>query len=153
MKFFKKFSPLKTFLLLLNLFLLFSFCSMSQATEATFSWTPNSESNLAGYNIYIGLESSAYYTFIDVGIPEAHDNLITATLSSGFESGVTYYFTATAYDLDGFESDYSQEIAWTAPESTPFLSTNNDFNGDSREDILLWNNALGAMWLLEMNGN
>ncbi|MCD6388074.1 MAG: cadherin-like domain-containing protein [Desulfobulbaceae bacterium] len=78
------------------------------------AWTPNSEANLAGYKVYYGTVSRDYTTIIDVGNPEAVDNQIIVTLS-GFSPGITYYYAATAYDVDGFESDYSDEAVWTCP--------------------------------------
>ena len=104
----------QSFLQFFSFFFLFFYCSTSQASEATFVWSPNTETNLAGYNIYYGTESGAYFNPIDVGNPEVVNDSVTTTLSA-LEEGVTYYFAATAYDTDGFESAYSQEVMWTAP--------------------------------------
>ena len=90
---------------------IFSLCniSISQSAEATFSWTPNSEPNLAGYKIYSGTSSGDYNIATDVGLPEITAENMSSTLT-GLTEGVTYYFAATAYDTDGFESNFSQEV-------------------------------------------
>ncbi|TFG38142.1 MAG: hypothetical protein E4H46_00355, partial [Desulfobacterales bacterium] len=117
MKCFKK-SFSRFSLQLLSFFLIVFISVVAQAADVQFSWTPNSEANLAGYKIYYGTASRNYSTSEDVGNPAPVDGKITATLT-GFNAGGTYYFAATAYDTDGFESDYSTEVVWTAPASDP----------------------------------
>ena len=120
------FSYHRTFLFY-TLLLIFSFITTpSLAAEVTFSWTPNSESNLAGYNIYYGTQSCVYFDPVDISNPKVVDSSVTTTLS-GFEEGATYYFAATAYDMGGYESAYSQEVRWTAPVTN---STYDDADGD-----------------------
>lgn len=89
------------------------FCGNCSATDATFAWSPNTEVNLAGYKIYYGESSRSYTSSVNVGLPATVDGRVTATLS--VEPGKTYYFAATAYDTDDFESDYSTEVVWTVP--------------------------------------
>ncbi|MCK5194709.1 MAG: tandem-95 repeat protein, partial [Desulfobulbaceae bacterium] len=55
---------------------------------------------------------------IDVGNPGIIDGVVQTTVT-GLADGTTYYFAATAYDADGFESDYSQEVVWTSPVEDP----------------------------------
>jgi len=107
-----------TVLFTLILLAMASFCFVNTAfgASATFIWTPNSEANLAGYKIYSSKTApGAYDTATDIGSPTIIDGKVVATLT-GYVSGVTYYFAATAYDTDGFESDYSEEVIWTPPE-------------------------------------
>ena len=104
----------RLFLRFFPIFLFFFFAVAAQANEAKFAWLPNTETNLAGYKIYYGTASRSYTNSVDVGNPPAVDGRVTASLS-GFTGGSTYYFAATAYDTDGFESDYSTEVVWTVP--------------------------------------
>ena len=78
------------------------------AADVTLEWDPNSEPDIAGYKIYYGLESGNYTTTINVG------NFTTCVISD-LDSGQTYYFAATAYNNDGYESDYSNEVSYTVP--------------------------------------
>jgi len=124
---------LKTFYRDCSLFLAFSLFLLFTpgtilATEATFAWNPNPEINLSGYKIHFGVESGLHPNSVDVGSPAIIDNTVSATLT-GFTEGTTYYFVATAYDVDGFESNISQEIAWTAP-----ATTNPDYDNDGMLD-------------------
>jgi hypothetical protein len=77
--------------------------------SADFAWDANTESNLAGYKIYYGLASRDYNKSVDIP-----DKTATTGTVTHLEIGVTYYFAAVAYDTDGFESDYSNEVVWTA---------------------------------------
>lgn len=61
-----------------------------------FAWDENidycfKENIKPGYRIYYGTESRKYNAYIDVG------NVTEYEVSTGFEVGVTYYFTPTAY--------------------------------------------------------
>ena len=95
------------------------FCSPAFALQqADFSWLPNGEPNLAGYKIYYSTVSAQYDTSVDVGNPEVINGVVQAPVN-GLEDSTTYYFAATAYDSDGFESDYSQEVVWASPGGEP----------------------------------
>jgi len=82
------------------------------AAEITLAWDQNSESDIAGYRVYYGQESHSYTNVVDVGN-------YTSCVIAELEDGETYYFAATAYNTDGFESDYSNEISNAASETTP----------------------------------
>jgi fibronectin type 3 domain-containing protein len=75
-------------------------------------WDPNTEADLAGYNIYYGTATRGYGSPIDVG------NQTEYTVN-GLEEGQTYYFAAAAYDTNGNESDYSNEVSETIPVQEP----------------------------------
>ncbi|MGX9365555.1 fibronectin type III domain-containing protein [Desulfoplanes sp. PS50] len=81
--------------------------SVSAAT-ITLSWTPNSEETLAGYRVHYGTQSRDYQSIDDVGN-------ITRYVIDDLGEGETYFFAATAYDLYGNESTYSQEVSYTVP--------------------------------------
>lgn len=71
----------------------------------TLAWDPNTESDLAGYKVYIGSGSSTYGTPTILGLTN------TITLF-GFANG-TYYFVVTAFNKSGLESGYSNEVSAT----------------------------------------
>ena len=91
----------------------------SQYCELTLAWDVNPEPDLAGYRLYYGSESrydtenfKGYQEPIDVG-------LSTKATLTGFQAGCTYYFTATAYDQRGHETDYSIELSHSFYDEKP----------------------------------
>jgi hypothetical protein len=76
--------------------------------QLTLTWNPNVESDLAGYRIYYGTSSKIYEATVDVG-----DN--TSWVLTGLEEGLIYYCAATAYDMDGNESEFSEEVSGLVP--------------------------------------
>ncbi|ULA67165.1 MAG: Fibronectin type-III domain-containing protein [Nitrospira sp.] len=77
--------------------------SVTTTTTATLSWMPNTDSDLAGYKVYMGTSSGLYGTPVDVG------NVTTYT-AGNLTVGTTYYFTVTAYDQSKNESLHSSEV-------------------------------------------
>lgn len=79
--------------------------SFAQAYRLTLAWDANTESDLAGYKIYIGYAPKKYSWVIDVS------NRTTGTVDNLVE-GTPYYFTLTAYNTKGMESGFSNEIRY-----------------------------------------
>jgi len=90
-------------------------------TNVTFKWSPNSESDLAGYRIYMS-DQSGVYTQNDVigDISCVPDDEPCCTYVYEVEDG-TWFFVATAYDTSFNESDYSNEVTdtFTTPDVQP----------------------------------
>lgn len=84
----------------------------AHAATVTISWNQNTEDTLAGYRVYCGEKSCDYEIIDDAGDTTRH------TLND-LDEGKTYYFAATAYDIYGTESDFSEEISYTVPVQTP----------------------------------
>jgi hypothetical protein len=84
--------------------ILFASVQTTCAAQVTLSWDANSEPDLAGYRVHYGTASRTYGNTLDVGMK-------TNFAVTGLQEGVTYYFAATAYDIYGNSSDYSQEVA------------------------------------------
>jgi hypothetical protein len=125
----------KQFLLILVFPLIFSLSGCNQSGDATsgssgvsigdselnpdselgaisISWIPPLENSdgtalvdLAGYRVYLGLESGSYSSVIDI------DSIgITSYVIDNLQPG-TYYISVTAYDSEGNESVYSNELS------------------------------------------
>src|SRR5437867_4474089 len=80
----------------------------ASAASVTLVWNASPGTNIAGYNVYYGVASRTYTNKVNVG------NATNATVS-GLIEGTTYYFAVTAYDSNGLESDYSNEMSYTVP--------------------------------------
>lgn len=78
------------------------------AASVTLAWDPSPDTNVVGYNVYVGTASRTYTQVHDAG------NATMLTIADLVE-GTTYYFAATAYDSWGLESDYSPETTYTIP--------------------------------------
>jgi Fibronectin type III domain/Viral BACON domain len=73
---------------------------------ATITWTANTETDLAGYNVYMGTQPGTY------GGPMSVGNVTSYTVGN-LTGGVTYYFSVTALDNAGNESLRSPEVSKT----------------------------------------
>ena len=82
------------------------------AAEVQLTWNANTETDLAGYRIYKGLQSGSYTSNVSAG------KVTTATMT-GLEAGKTYYFAATAYNTSNQESGYSNEIVYQVAAPAP----------------------------------
>jgi hypothetical protein len=82
--------------------------SGAAARDLTLSWNPSADPTVKGYHLYYGTSSGHYTNQITVG------NVTTATVSN-LAAGVTYYFSATAFDSAGTESDFSNETSFIVP--------------------------------------
>jgi hypothetical protein len=85
---------------------LISFAASCAEIGVTLEWDPNPESNVAGYNAYVGTQSGHYERIIDAGTN-------TVVRISPLDPGVTYCFAVTAYTADHLESPFSDEIVYT----------------------------------------
>ena len=68
------------------------------------TWLPNTEADVQGYKVYYGTSLGNYQVQTDVGKISQYriDNLSENT---------TYYFTLTAYDTAGNESDFATPVS------------------------------------------
>jgi hypothetical protein len=78
--------------------------------EIDLTWTPNSDDDLAGYNVY-RRTANGQFTRINSGIvktPSFHDGQVTL--------GMTFTYAVTAVDIRGNESEKSKETAERVPQ-------------------------------------
>ncbi len=81
----------------------------TSAGEVTLTWDANTESDLAGYRVYVGTVSGVYGPPIDVG------NVTTYKVTN-LSEGQTYFFGVKAYDTSGNESGFSSEVSTTVAQ-------------------------------------
>lgn len=99
-------------MLLWAMALIFAMDSEAKTVSYSLQWDANSESDLAGYKIYIGLESRVYGDAIIPTGDQALAVIYEGSLIVPDDDLTTYYFAVTAYDTAGLESDYSNEVSY-----------------------------------------
>lgn len=82
---------------------------------ATLSWDANVESDISGYKIYYVVGSGTLINEIDAGFLQPNTLNRVSYKINNLTSSATYYFTVTAYDLSGNESDKSLEVEKVIP--------------------------------------
>ena len=83
------------------------------AGTATLEWDAVTDQNLQGYRVYYGTFTRTYLQSPGQGLPVG--NGTTTYQVTGLNTGATYYFAVTAYDLQGDESAYSNEVRKVIP--------------------------------------
>ena len=77
-----------------------------KTASATVSWNANTESDLAGYRIYVGTRSGSY----GFAGPFEVTNRTNFTIQN-LPVGATYFFSVSAFDKSGNESAKSAEVS------------------------------------------
>ena len=84
----------------------------------TLTWDSVTDPSLAGYRIYYGsisrTVSGSYEHSKDIGRGNQVSNTSTSFTLTGLIKKQTYYIAVTAYDNNGSESDFSNEVSGTA---------------------------------------
>ena len=86
--------------------------------QSSFSWTPNTEEDLAGYSIHYGETPGDYLGMQDCDMNNIVNDRVQCTLTYPNVGGVTY-FAATAFDTGGQRSGYSNELSFDPAPGTP----------------------------------
>lgn len=102
-----------------------------QAVTVNVGWNPNQESNITGYTVHYGTASGQYDQSVGAGTA-------TSTDVANLNPNTTYYFTVTAVDSHGFESNASTEIKLTTSSG---IISNVDANANGIPDA--WETANG----------
>ena len=100
------------FLIPCTLYLIPSLVPGASAAVATLGWSPNDEPDLEGYVVYRNTNSSGPpYNYSDT-VPESElaDPLNPQVKLTGLKNDKEYYVALTAYNTDGVESSFSNEV-------------------------------------------
>jgi hypothetical protein len=104
------------YLLLVLSAIIFALCAMplsvANAKTVTLGWDSNDEPDLEGYVIYRNTDSPGppYSYSDDVSEDELADPLHPQAKLTGLQEGNEYYIALTAYNTEGVESNYSDDI-------------------------------------------
>ena len=114
--------------------------TIAHAYEATLAWDANDEPDLAGYIVYINEigSGSQYYQLDTVSLDENEpDNpMYTAT---ELEENLHYCFVLTAYNMEGFESGFSNKVCVLNGQQEPI-----NHSQDSRNDVINFSQGTGG---------
>ena len=91
--------------ILFFIFLFFNFATPVYAIDITLQWTPNNETNLAGYRVFYRAESQSY----NYENPYWESIDPTCTIYD-LDETKTYYFVVRAFETNGLESANSNEV-------------------------------------------
>jgi len=108
----KKFSPIYLICLAYLLSTTLFIPADVSAYESTLAWDASDEPDLEGYILYSSVGNPCPpYNYIDTYPEEELANpLMPRAKVTNLEYNTKYYFVLTAYDTDGYESDYSNII-------------------------------------------
>ena len=114
------FCPLLYSLIIFATTIVFFVPAIVSAAEVTLAWDANTEADLAGYKVYYDTSSGdPYYgsgsdqgdSPITVLIEDLDDPLNPEFTLTGLDDDQDYYLALTAFDSEGSESDYSNEVS------------------------------------------
>ncbi len=101
------------------------FSTVAHSAQLTLAWSPNGESDIAGYRVFSREQGQAYdYNdpawegWIDPGPDEPWKNEVdedNPSCTIDLEDGATYCFVVRAFDTSENESSNSNEACWTPP--------------------------------------
>jgi hypothetical protein len=95
------------------------FFSLSDAKTVTLGWDPNDEPDLEGYVVYRNVDSPGPpYRYSDE-LPEEDlaNPLYPRVKITGLQENEKYYVAVTAYDTEGNESNYSNNVCFQIVDS------------------------------------
>jgi hypothetical protein len=102
---------MKRFYQVISTFLVFLLMAAgAHAYDITLAWDPNSEMNIAGYNLYVRVDNSENKLFYELTLDDI-DPANPQFMVMDLENEVAYDFVVTALDSDGRESDFSNEVS------------------------------------------
>ena len=100
----KLWPPFFTFLLL---------ASIGRADAVRLSWEASPSTNVVAYRIYCGTNSLVYSEIVNVSLVQTQ---LVALPHRG-----RWFFAATAVDIDGVESDFSNEVVFELKPAPPVM--------------------------------
>ena len=84
-----------------------------QAQSVTLAWDASPSPSVTGYLIYYGTNSRSYSFLTNAGLALTQTVLLPRP--------GRWFFAATAYDAQGLESEFSNEVEWEARPGSPEL--------------------------------
>ena len=86
---------------------------LARGQTVTLAWDASPSAAVAGYRVYWGTNSRAYFGVTNAGL--------VLTQSVVLPHRCRWFFAATAYDTNGLESDFSNEVSWESKPTPPVM--------------------------------
>jgi hypothetical protein len=86
---------------------------LARGETVTLAWDASASTGVAGYRIYWGTNSWAYFGVTNAGL--------VLTQAVVLPHSGRWFFAATAYDTNGLESDFSSEVEWESKPVAPVV--------------------------------
>ena len=83
------------------------------AQQVTLAWDASPSPEVTNYRIYYGTNSRSYSFVTNAGL--------VLTQRVALPCPARWFFAATAYDTNGLESDFSDEVQWEGKPGSPAL--------------------------------
>jgi hypothetical protein len=111
------------------------FAFSAYAANVTIGWDPNEEPDLEGYKVYRNLGSPGPPYNNRTTLPEANlaDPLNPLVTLTGLEENQKYFLAVTAYDTDGNESRYSDDVCVQVVDSAITMCSSSAGAGSGRD--------------------
>jgi hypothetical protein len=87
--------------------------SLARSETVTLAWDASASAGVAGYRVYYGTNSRAYFGATNAGLAR--------TQAVVLPRAGRWFFTATAYATNGMESAWSNEVQWESKPVAPVL--------------------------------
>jgi hypothetical protein len=84
------------------------------AQRVTLAWDASPCACAAGYRLYYGTNTRSYQFVTNTGL--------VLTQSVVLPQCGRWFFAATAYDTNGLESDFSNEVSWESKPTAPVMA-------------------------------
>lgn len=121
--------------LILSLFVFAFSCVHAYAADVSLAWDASESADVVGYRVHYGNSSGSYGSFHTVG------NQTTYTVTNLSEG--TYYFAVTAFDSEGNESTYSNEVSVIVGPPAQACDVNGDDSVNAIDIQAMVNTILG----------
>lgn len=125
--------------------LFFCFVTPGYAIDVTLRWDANTEPDMDGYRIYYktdfhgppynGMGATEGDSPITITLQELYDPEQPEYTIHGLDDNATYYLVLSAYDIDGHESGYSNEVCFNSPDCNAINSENSGGSGGDETSV------------------
>lgn len=94
--------------------LVLAWAAAAGAQQLALAWDASASTKVGGYRLYYGTNARSYQFVTNTGL--------MLTQSVVLPHRGRWFFAATAYDTNGLESDFSNEVSWESKPTPPVMT-------------------------------